>query len=268
MEGCTRLRRTIILIACIFGLGNFFLHGTALAHRPLATQSAYPVEIHRIKLESGIKYTNFPRADEAYSLDIEMNYGVINNLDVGIEVPYIFWQPQDDDSVQTVGDMILKSRLLFLKGREGNPISLTIQPFFKIPTPKDDTNVLRSGPGLSTGETDFGFVFIAIREISPLVAHMNLGYTFINKPSFGRDYENVFSFKLALEYERAKEGLELVGELSGETNKDPSGDDLLSVLLGARFVLKEGISADVGYGIGVSDASPDSTATMGLTMDF
>ena len=268
MEGCTRLRRTIILIACVFGLGNFFFSHPALAHRPLTTQSAYPLEIHRIKLESGIKYANFPKADEAYSLDIELNYGIINNLDVGIEVPFLFWQPENEDNVQTVGDMILKSRLLFLKGREGNPISLTIQPFFKVPTPKNDTQVLQSGPGLSTGETDFGFVFIATREISPLVAHMNFGYTFINKPSFGRDYENVFSFKLALEYEGAKKGLELVGELNGETNKDPSGDDLLSVLLGARFVLKEGVSADVGYGIGVSDASPDSTATMGLTMDF
>ncbi|MBI5406793.1 MAG: transporter [Nitrospirae bacterium] len=262
------MRRTIILITCVFGFGNFFFSHPALAHRPLTTQSAYPLEIHRIKLESGIRYTNFPKADEAYGLDIELNYGIINNLDVGIEVPYLFWQPENEDNVQTVGDMILKSRLLFLKGREGNPISLTIQPFFKVPTPKNDTQVLQSGPGLSTGETDFGFVFIATREIAPIVAHMNLGYTFINKPSFGRDYENVFSFKLAVEYEGAKKGLELVGELNGETNKDPSGDDLLSVLLGARFVLKEGVSADVGYGIGVSDASPDSTATMGLTMDF
>lgn len=262
------MRRAIIHIACVIVLGSFFLPDFALAHRPLTTQSAYPLEIHRIKLESGIEYINFPRADEAYSLDIELNYGVINNLDVGIEVPYLFWQPEDDDNVQTVGDMILKSRLLFLKGREGNPISLTIQPFFKVPTPKNDKQVLQSGPGLSTGETDFGFVFIATREIAPIVAHMNLGYTFINKPSFGKDYENVFSFRLAVEYEGAKKGLELVGELSGETNKDPSGDDLLSVLLGARFVLREGISADVGYGIGVSDASPDSTATMGLTMDF
>lgn len=262
------MRRAIILIACVFVLGNFFLPDFALAYRPLTTQSAYPLEIHRIKLETGIKYINFPRADEAYSVDIDLNYGVINNLDVGIEIPYLFWQPDPGDNVQTVGDMILKSRLLFLKGREGNPISLTIQPFFKVPTPKNDTQALQSGPGLSTGETDFGFVFIATREITPIVAHMNLGYTFINKPSFGKDYENVFSFRLAVEYEGARKGLELVGELSGETNKNPSGDDLLSVLLGARFVLKEGISADVGYGIGVSDASPDSTATMGLTIDF
>src|SRR3970040_1437604 len=158
MEGFTRLRRITILIACVFVLGNFFLPNFALAHRPLTTQSAYPLEIHRIKLESGIKYANFPKADEAYSLDIELNYGIINNLDVGIEVPFLCWQPENEDNVQTVGDMILKSRLLFLKGREGNPISLTIQPFFKLPTPENNEDVLMSG--LSTGETDFGFLFI------------------------------------------------------------------------------------------------------------
>lgn len=264
-----RLKKYFTVAVGIAIFFSAFIPDSALAHRPLTTQSAYPVEIHRIKLESGIKYSNFPKGDEAYHLDIELNYGIINNLDIGVEVPYVFWRPQkDDESVETVGDMILKSRLLFLKGREGNPISLTIQPFFKVPTPEDKPKILQSGPGFSTGETDFGFLFIATREMSPLVAHMNLGYVFINKPSFGRDYENVFSFKVALEY-KAEKGLEVVGELTGETNKDPAKPgDLLSILLGARYLLKEGIVADVGYSIGLSDASPDSTATMGLTMDF
>lgn len=252
----------------LIALSSLFISTPVFAHRPLTTQSAYPVEIHQVKLESGVKYSNFPGGDEAYSLDIELNYGIINNLDVGVEVPYVFWRPDEGEKVETVGDMILKSRLLFLKGREGNPISLTIQPFFKVPTPETDDDVLQSGPGLSTGETDFGFLFIATRELPPaLVAHMNLGYTFINKPSFGRDYENVFSFKLAMEY-KPEEDIEFMGELTGETHKDPDEDDPFSVLLGARYRLKEGVLVDVGYSIGLSDSSPDSVATMGLTMDF
>ena len=162
--------------------------------------------------------------------------------------------------------MILKSRLLFLQGREGNPISLTIQPFFKLPTPENNEDVLMSG--LSTGETDFGFLFIATREMSQLLsAHMNMGYTFINKPSWGKEYENVFSFKVAVEYSADKE-IKIVGEVSGETNKDPKEDDLFSILLGARYRMMEGVLLDAGFSAGISDASPDSTATVGLTMDF
>lgn len=240
----------------------------AFAHRPLTTQNAYPERVHKIKLESGIKYTNFPHGDEAYNLDIEVNYGVINNLDVGVEVPYVFWRPNEGEKTDTVGDMILKSRLLFLKGREGNPISLTIQPFFKIPTPENNGETLQSGPGLSTGETDFGFLFIATREMSSLlIAHMNLGYVFINRPSFGPDYENVFSFKIAVEYMTDKD-IELVGELSGETNKNPREDDPFSMLLGARYKMKDGVLLDAGFSAGLSDSSPDSTATLGLTMGF
>jgi hypothetical protein len=222
--------------------------------------------VHRVKLETGLRFLNYPEGNEAYSIDIEANYGVINNLDIGVEIPYVFWRPSQGDKADTVGDMILKSRLLFLKGREGNPISLTIQPFFKLPAPENNEDVLMSG--LSTGETDFGFLFIATREMSQLLsAHMNMGYTFINKPSWGKEYENVFSFKVAVEYSADKE-IKIVGEVSGETNKDPHEDDLFSILLGARYRMMEGVLLDAGFSAGISDASPDSTATVGLTMDF
>ena len=261
-------RRYILIIIsfCVF-ICTILFTLPAYAHRPLTTQSAYPEKVHKIKLETGLRFLNYPEGNDAYSIDIEANYGVINNLDIGVEIPYVFWRPsQSDKKADTVGDMILKSRLLFLKGREGNPISLTIQPFFKLPAPENNEDVLMSG--LSTGETDFGFLFIATREMSQLLsAHMNMGYTFINKPSWGKEYENVFSFKVAVEYSADKE-IKIVGEVSGETNKDPKEDDLFSILLGARYRMMEGVLLDAGFSAGISDASPDSTATVGLTMDF
>ena len=263
-------RKYLVTAAFLFVCVFISIPDIAFAHRPLTTQYANPESVHKIKLESGIKYTNFPHGDEAYNLDIEVNYGVINNLDVGVDVPYVFWRPDEVGDTDTVGDMILKSRLLFLKGREGNPLSLTIQPFFKIPTAESNREILQSGPGLSTGETNFRFVFIATREMSPLlIAHMNLGYVFINRPSFlpGKDYENVFSFKIAVEYVTDKD-IELVGELSGETNKNPAEDDPFSMLLGARYKMKDGVLLDAGFSAGLSDSSPDSTATLGLTLAF
>lgn len=270
-------RKLLTVISSVILICVLFYTAPAFARRPLTTQSAYPEKVHRVKLETGIRSINFPHGDESFNLDVEVNYGIINNLDVGVEIPYVFWRPNVGDKVDTIGDMIVKSRLLFLKGREGNPISLTIQPFFKVPTPENDSDVLKSGggggvdnegSGFSTGETDFGFVFIATREMSPLLsAHMNLGYTFINKPSWGKDYENVFSFKVAVEYS-ADDEIEIVGEVNSETNKDPQDPDLFSILLGARYRMMEGVLLDAGFSAGISDASPDSTATVGLTMDF
>src|SRR3990170_2172462 len=169
-------RKLLTVVTSVTLICVLFSTAPAFARRPLTTQSAYPEKVHRVKLETGVRYMNYPHGDESNNLDVEVNYGVINNLDVGVEIPYVFWRPRGNKNVDTLGDMILKSRLLFLKGREGNPISLTIQPFFKIPTPENDKTVLQSG--LSTGETDFGFVFIATREVSQsLSAHMNMGYT-------------------------------------------------------------------------------------------
>jgi len=259
-------RNLLAVISSVTVVSIILFTAPAFAHRPLTTQRAYPEQVHRVKLETGLRSMNLPHGDESYNLDVEVNYGIINNLDVGVEVPYVFWRPDSGDDVDTVGDMIVKSRLLFLKGREGNPISLTIQPFFKVPTPESDEDVLKSG--LSTGETDFGFVFIATREMSPLLsAHMNLGYTFINKPDWGKDYENVFSFKVAIEYS-ADDEIEIVGEVNSETNKDPQDPDFFSILLGARYRMMEGVLLDAGFSAGISDASPDSTATVGLTLDF
>src|SRR3990172_1673204 len=270
-------RNILAVISSVTVVSIILFTAPAFAHRPLTTQRAYPEQVHRVKLETGLRSMNLPHGDESYNLDVEVNYGIINNLDVGVEVPYVFWRPDSGDDVDTVGDMIVKSRLLFLKGREGNPISLTIQPFFKVPTPENDTDVLKSGggggvdgegSGFSTGETDFGFVFIATREMSPLLsAHMNLGYTFINKPSWGKNYENVFSFKVAVEYS-ADDEIEIVGEVNSETNKDPQDPDFFSILLGARYRMMEGVLLDAGFSAGISDASPDSTATVGLTLDF
>ncbi len=259
-----RLTYTLISL-CALILSLVFV-SPSFAHRPLTTQSAYPEQVHRVKLETGVRSVNLPHGDESYNLDVEVNYGIINNLDIGVEVPCVFWRPDSGDDSDTIGDMIVKSRLLFLKGREGNPISLTIQPFFKVPSPENDDVVLQSG--LSTGETDFGFVFIATREMSQLLsAHMNIGYTFINRPSWGNDYENVFSFRVAVEYS-ADDGIDIVGEVSSETNKDPQEPDLFSILLGARYRMMEGVLLDAGFSAGISDASPDSTATVGLTMNF
>ncbi|MBI5193347.1 MAG: hypothetical protein HZA08_07915 [Nitrospirae bacterium] len=258
----------IFMITCLTSLTVLLIPEFASAHRPLTTQTAYPVDIHRVRLESGLRYNNFPDGNESYDVDIELNYGVVNNLDIGIEVPFVFWRPEQGEQFNTSGDMILKSRLLFLKGREGNPITLTIQPFFKLPTPENKLSKLQSGPGFSTGETDFGFLFIAERELSSLTkALMNIGYVFINRPDFGTNYQNIFIFKLAME-NKLDNNLEVVGELTGATNENRNKDDIFTVMIGARKQIRNGISVDAGYSTGLSDVGPDSVLTMGVTKEF
>lgn len=261
-------RKYIIYTICLVFFAVILMPDIVSAHRPLTTQTAYPVAIYKVKLESGLRYNTYSEGKKSYNsynVDVEVNYGVVNNLDIGIEVPYLFWNPEDGERVNTVGDVIIKSRLLFLRGREGNPISLTVQPFFKLPTPGKKQTV-STDP--NTGETDFGFLIIATREMAPMTAHLNIGYLFINRPPSETEYnKNILIFKVAMEY-KAVNNLQLMWELTGATNKSPYQSDLITVLLGVRRSLRKDFSVDAGYSFGISDSVPDSVATVGLTKDF
>ncbi|MEK6537647.1 MAG: hypothetical protein AABZ46_00755, partial [Nitrospirota bacterium] len=86
----------IIISSCVF-ICTILFTLPAYAHRPLTTQSAYPEKVHKVKLETGLRFLNYPEGNEAYSIDIEANYGVINNLDIGVEIPYVFWRTSQSD---------------------------------------------------------------------------------------------------------------------------------------------------------------------------
>jgi hypothetical protein len=233
---------------------------TAHAHQPLTTYDAFPVQVHQVEFESGLHYINYPGGDEAFHLDIELNYGLINNLDLGVEVPFVFWRPDHGNSADVMGDVVVKSKLLFMKGREGNPISLAFQPFIKLPTADEKRYPL------STGEPDLGFVLIGTRNLQPIMAHLNIGYTFVNNPA-GQNYDNVFGFKIGVEYLKDPT-YQVVGELTGETNRAPNADDLIAVLVGTRYVWMKDLTFDTGFSLGLSNSSPDYRALFGITTRF
>jgi hypothetical protein len=195
-----------------------------------------------------------------------MNYGLVGNLDVGMEVPLIFWRPDQGEGADMIGDVIIKTKLLFIKGREGNPISLTFQPFLKLPTADEE----KYPPPFATGKPDIGFVLIGTRDLQPMMAHINLGYVLMTNPAgqpAGQEYDNVFLFKIALEY-LADPQFELVGELTGETNKEPNADDAISILLGTRYRWENNITFDAGLALGLSNASPNYHPMVGITLKF
>jgi hypothetical protein len=231
---------------------------SAWGRQPLTTQDAYPAPVHRVEFETGFHYVNYPGGDEAYRLDTELNYGLINNLDLGIEIPFIFYRPDQGDDLNEIGDIVVKSRLLFLKGREGNPISLTFQPFLKLPIADE-----RVG---GSEEVDIGFVLIGTRDLYPILAHLNVGYVFVGNPP-GASYDDVFLFRVALEY-LADPKLQLVGELTAETNRVPDADDAFAFLIGARYLWFQNVSLDTGLSVGLSDGSPDYRGMLGISINF
>ncbi|MBI4716157.1 MAG: transporter [Nitrospirae bacterium] len=255
------MMRRFIVVSGFLALFFISAADPVQARQPLTTYDAQPVPVHRIQFESGIHYLNYPGGDEAYHLEMELNYGLIDNLDLGVEIPFISWDPDRGEGADVVGDVIVKSKLLFLKGREGDPISLSFQPFVKLPTADEKYP-------LSTGESDLGFVLIGTRNLHPVMAHLNVGYTLVNGTTpQGDEYDNVFGFKIALEY-LADPRYQVVGELAGETNRTPDADDYFSLLVGGRYLWMKDVTLDAGVALGLSDASPDFRSMLGVTTRF
>ena len=189
---------------------------------------------------------------------------LINNMDFEVEVPTVFAK-QVGDSQAGLGDLRLKSKVRFLKGREANPLSLSGQLVIKFPTCDKGNGAISKLDSTCTGEVDVGLVGIASKSFTPINVHLNLGYTFVGNPP-GETLDDVFLYDLAFEYDAPLRGLALVTELMGEANKP--GQDPLAFLYGAVYELVPNLEIDGAFSAGLTEGSPDYTLTVGLAYFF
>ncbi len=258
-----RLRITLVFL-CLLSCFPTPLY----ASRPfLAAESAVPIERGTSRLEMGYEYARISGTDNRQTVMFELTHGLLNNLDFEVEVPVIF-ADQNNNSDAGLGDLRLKSKVRFLKGREANPLSLSGQLVIKFPTCDDNSDIAGLTPGC-TGETDVGLVGIASKTFTPVTVHLNLGYTFVGNPP-SRTLDDVFSYDLAFEYDTALHGLTLMAELMGEINRNIpySGQDPLAFLYGAAYEVVPNLNVDGAFSAGLTEGSPDYTFTVGLSYYF
>lgn len=230
----------------------------AFAGHPLETEDAIPMDPGKFQLEiSGER----PKSSEGNELDLGANldFGVINNFDIQIWVPYVFLKPDIGKKENGLSDVEVVGKYLILNGNKTLP-TLAVKATVKLPTGE-------SKKGLGSGKTDYGLMLIATKEIGGVTLHINLGYTFVGKGK-GEDLNNVLTYSLASELPMT-EKLKLVGEIIGETNSDPkSSSNPLDGLVGFIYDVKDWLSLDAAVKWGLSDASPNNTLLAGTTLRF
>lgn len=226
----------------------------------LTTESAVPLDRGQTKLETGLRYERFSSSEKIYSFNAELTTGIINNLEFLVDVPLIF-KRKEADNTEGLGDLTMKAKLRFLKGREATPASIAGQLIIKFPSGDRDR-------GLGTGEADVGLQLLASEEFPLITVHLNLGYTFIGNPP-GREFRDILNYSLAFEYEALPNTLKLVGELTGHRQEDPAtSGDPLSLLAGIAHRLDKKIVVDAGLAVGLTPRSPDYTFNVGMTYNF
>ena len=235
----------------------------AAAERPfLFTESAVPTEKKVYRLETDFTSNRFSSHDHQTILDLSLRYGLIQNLELNVEVPYLF-QEHNGDHENQFGDILLKTKIRFIKGREANPLSVAGQMFIKVPSSgKDDFFG-------TTGKPDIGFIAIASKEFTPVVAHINFGYVFVGNPSF-EDKKDQLRYSLGLEVKLEEQVFSIVGEIFGNTEIGSTvSSDRLGVLAGVAYRAAEpAILLDLSAGLGMTSDSPDYIINAGLTYSF
>jgi hypothetical protein len=255
-------KKGILLIISSFFFFFPSIAKTAFAERPfLLTERAVPLERGTYKLETGLVLNRFSSDTRDANLLVDVRYGLIQNLELDILLPYLF-REEDGEHENQIGDLSLRAKVRFLKGREANPLSISGQLFIKFPSAGRDRFFG------TTGEPDLGLVAIASKEFTPVTAHINFGYIFIGNPPL-MDLPDQIRYALGLELQTIEESLALIGEISGGTEIGNSASKGILTLLGGihyKFDQTAGVDASVGFGL--TDDSPDYLVHFGFTYLF
>ncbi len=237
-------------LACITAV--LILSAPAFAARPLNTDDAGTVDQGKFEIEAGVEVEKAKDIDEtATGLAVQVKYGILDNLDAGIEIPYAASDPSG------IGDATVKGKINFVEETESAPaISLGID--IKLANGDKDQ-------GLGTGYVDYGINGILSKEFGPAVCHANLGYTIVGVEE-GTDSENTISYGIAVEFP-VDDQLTVVGEIFGASVENASANPL-DLQIGGYWSINDTARVDGGLDFGLSDASPEYKATVGITLNL
>ncbi len=254
-----RFRRWVVFAVVAMAVG--FSASNAQGERPYFFISpAEPLSQGTARLEGGLRYERFSRVHDLYALESSLFFGVVNNLDFEVSIPYLFLSESTHDD-SGVGDVTLRSRLRLIKAREANPLTVSAQLVIKLPSAS-------SSKSLGTGESDIGINMLASKQFEPLNVHLNVGYLLVGDPP-GKNFKNEFHYGLGFDIDTTLQGVLLFTEIGGNTNRDSSAaSDPLAVTFGVVAPIGRRTHVDAGLAVGLTSASPSYTASVGASYRF
>lgn len=263
-----------IFYRLFIGMILWLIPAQAFALLPyIASETAVPVDRGRSRLDISFSQERWNSRLSIYTLNAELSYGLINNLDFSVEAPYLFRTETKGKDEDGLGDLTLKAKIRFIKGREANPVSIAGQLSAKFPSCNEDKFLDQE----CTGEPDVGIRGIASKEFFPVTVHLNVGYLFIGNPP-NTTLDDVFTYSLAFDYLTVADYFHVVGELAGETNRYPkavsgplsrgTSANPLSGLIGLLYDVDVDKVLSLTGRIGLTDASPDYGISAGFRYLF
>lgn len=257
LDAGKRIRNSLCILCAVVPSLLLLFSSPAFAARPLTTDDAGTVEKGKLQFETGFDVIRQDNHDREVSPSLTVSYGLLERMDVGIGSAYLFVRPKEGENENGLGDTEVKLKYRLLDEKDWMP-AFALTGKLKIPTASESK-------GLGSGKTDIGINTIVTKNLSKRwVFHLNLGYTFIGEG----EANNEFNYSAAAQFILSDKWA-LVGEIVGVNNfNGRKGDDPISGLLGACYLISDSIVWDAGVEIGMNKAAPDFRLTTGLTLLF
>ena len=204
--------------------------------------------------------TDTTAKERGTELRAALTYGVIDNLDVILTMPYQWKKTEVGDAtvsdVSGVADISVEVKWRFF---EKDGLSLAVKPGITLPAGDKDKDL---GTGRATGT----LYFITTKEIDPWAFHLNLGYK--RNENTVDEREDIWHASLAGEYKVMK-NLKLVANIGAERNTDKSSDTNPAFILGGFiYSMRENMDIDFGVKGGLNKAQADITYLAGIALRF
>ena len=188
-----------------------------------------------------------------------LTYGIIDSVDIILNVPYRAWRIEDPGSMvkgDGVTDLAIEAKWRF---HEQGGLSFALKPGFTIPTGDEQE-------GLGAGRMRYYLIFIATKKMKPWEFDMNLAY--IRNENTVGERKNIWfaSFDTQIE---VIENLKLALDAGVATNPDSSSNTPLAFILGGLiWSLRENFDIGLGVKGGLTKPETDVAVRGGITWRF
>lgn len=230
----------------------------SFAYRPLGTEDAGVAGKGVSQLELSLDYLKWNGDKEQVFLFVPI-YGVTDNLELSLEVPYLVHDFKENPSNDGIGDINIVAKYLLIQEGDKNP-AFTVKGVVKLDN--GDYN-----KGLGSGDKDYSLFAVFSKSFKDLTLHAQLGYTLVGDEK-DENLRNIFLYGFAFDY-GVTETFHIVGEINGNRHPDSSEPkDPRIALIGLTYKLSEKVILDAAFKKGLTSSTSDWGTTVGASITF
>lgn len=240
-------RQSAVVLAVLLSAAS------AYAYRPFGTEDAGVAGRGAAQAEIGFDYLHWQNGMLERNYLLTPIYGLTDNFEVSVEIPYLVHQNPDGTAPSGPGDINIVGKYLLVPGETAYALKGVVK--------LDNGNFSQ---GLGSGDKDYSLFAVVSSRIGSVIVHSHLGYTWIGKAQI-RTLRDIFLYGLAFDCPLT-ERWRIAAEINGNRHPDSRvTDDPRNWLAGLIYKVSEKADFDFALRGGLSSSSPQWDVTTGLS---